>query len=139
MGLDFLQRVRKTSIAVGLVVSLAILTYRGPWPAAAFAAGCAWSLVNIHVIRLLVLVMTGDARRSKLRIAAVLLLKVPVLYGIGYVLLSMARLSAPWLLAGFGWPLLVVVLKAAGRLLLGLDAGRNPAGSAGHGAGRKGI
>jgi hypothetical protein len=83
--------------------------------------------------------MTGDARRSKLRIAAVLLLKVPVLYGIGYALLSMARLGAPWLLAGFGWPLLVVVLKAAGRFLLGLDGKRSPMGSAGPGAARKGM
>ena len=139
MGFDFLHRVRKTSIAVGLVVSLAVWAYRGPLPAAAFAAGCAWSLVNLHVIRLLVLLVTGDARRRKLRIAAILLLKVPVLYGIGYVLLSAARFEASWLLAGFGWPLLVVVLKAAGRLLLGLDAKRRPMGSAGPGAARKGM
>ena len=139
MGLDFLHRVRKTSIAVGLVVSLAVWVYGGPLPAAAFAAGCAWSLVNIHVIRLLVLFVTGDARRRKLWIAAVLLLKVPVLYGTGYLLLSAVRPSAPWLLAGFGWPLLVVVLKAAGRLLLGLDAKRSPIGSAGPGSPRKGF
>jgi hypothetical protein len=131
--------VRKTSIAAGLVVSLAVLAYRGPYPAAGFAAGCAWSLVNLHLIRLLVLLVADDPRKRRLRIAAVLLLKVPVLYGIGYILLSAARLEALWLLAGFGWPLLVVVLKAAGRLLLGLDAKRSPMGAAGPGAARKGM
>jgi len=139
VGFDFLHRVRKTSIAVGLVVSLAIWAYRGPWPAAAFAAGCAWSLVNLHVIRLLVLLATGGARGRKLRIAAVLLLKVPVLYGIGYLALSAMRSDAPWLLAGFGWPLLVAVLKAAGRLALGLDAKAGPLGPAGRGAAPKGM
>lgn len=139
MGLEFLHRVRKTAIAAGAVVSLAVWAYRGPWSAAAFAAGCAWSLVNLHVIRLLVVLVTGDERKRKLRAAAVLLLKIPVLYGIGYALLSAARLDAAWLLAGFGWPLLVAVLKAAGRLALGLDSGRGAAPAAGPGAGRKGM
>jgi len=139
VGFDFLDRVRKTSIVAGLVVSLIVWVYKGPWPALAFITGCAWSLVNIHLLRLLVLQITNDPEKHKLRIAAVLALKVPVLYAIGYVLLKTGRLTAAGLLAGFAWPLAVVVLKAAGRLLLGLDGKRRVLRSPGSGAVRGGL
>jgi hypothetical protein len=139
VGFDFLDRVRKTSVAVGLVVSLAVWAYRGIWPAAAFAVGCAWSIANVHVIRILVLTVTSDAKRRKLRIAAALFFKVPILYAAGYVLLLTGRFPPAWLLLGFSWPLTVVILKAAGRLVLGLDAKRGPLGPAETGTARKGT
>ena len=139
MGFDFLDRVRRTSIAAGLVVSLVVWFYKGPWPALGFISGCAWSLVNIQVLRLLVLQITNDPEKHKLRIAAVLALKVPVLYVIGYVLLKTGRLPAAGLLAGFAWPLAVIVLKAAGRLLLGLDGKRRAFRSPRSGAVRGGM
>jgi len=138
VGFDFLDRVRKTSIAAGLVVSFVVWIYKGPWPALALITGCAWSLVNLHVLRLLVLQVTNDPGKHKLRIAAVLAVKVPVLYAIGYVLLTTGRLPTVGLLAGFTWPLVVVVLKAAGRLLLGLD-GKREVRSPGSGEVRGGI
>jgi hypothetical protein len=55
--------------------------------------------------------------------------KFPLLYGLGYLILS-----RPWYpfwapLIGFSLPLLVIILKAVGRVLLrieGDDAGRKP-------------
>lgn len=121
MGLDFIDRVRRTAAAAGIVFVLVLWARFGAAPAAAFAAGAAWSLVNIHVLRVLTGLLLVRPETSKLRIAAVLAVKAPVLYGAGYLLLASGRLPVEGLLAGFAWPLCVVVLKALGRLLLGLD------------------
>ena len=121
MGLEFLDRVRKTAIVSGLIVALIVLVYLG-WPfAGAFALGCAWSLINIHVIRVLVRLVLFDPKEHQFQIAAVMIFKIPLLYGIGFLLLWCGWFPAVGLLAGFGWPLLIAFLKAGGRLLLGLD------------------
>jgi hypothetical protein len=134
VGLEFIDRVRRTSVATAVVVALVAWARFGPAVSAAFLAGCAWSLVNIHVLRVLVRLVVGDPARSKLRIAAVLIIKIPVLYGAGYFFIQCGWLPIAGLLAGFGWPLAVVVLKAAGRLILGLDRSGRTIESAGHGA-----
>ena len=134
MGFEFLDRVRRTSVATGLIVSLVVWMYIGPGAAGAFVLGCAWSLLNIHLLRVLVRLVVDDPKSHNLRVAAILFLKVPVLYGAGYLLLQTGRLPVVGLLAGFAWPLSVITLKAAGRLILGLDqteragAGSGPGG-----------
>ncbi len=126
MGLEFLDRVRKTSILSALIVSLITWAYGGLSPAVAFLLGCAWSLVNIHVITVLVRLVFSDPEKRKRRIALVMIVKIPALYAAAYLLLEISAIPVVGLLAGFTWPLLVVGLKAAGRLLLGLE---DPAGA----------
>ncbi len=126
MGFEFLDRVRKTSVATGLVVSLIVWLYFGPRTAGAFALGCAWSLVNLHVLRVLVRLASTDPERYRSKIAAVMFLKVPVLYGVAYLVVRIAGLPLVGFLAGFAWPLSVIALKAGGRLVLGLDRGESP-------------
>ena len=120
MGLEFLQRVRKTSIITGLVVFAVIATYAGFPAGAAWVAGCAWSLVNLVFIGLFVKTLT--AKESRLRMVLIALVKVPVLYALGFLLISTGYFSLPLLLAGFMWPLLVITLKSLGRLVLRLDS-----------------
>jgi len=128
MGPEFLTRVRKTSIVSGALVVLIMLVYAGPASAAAFGLGAAWTLINLSVLTLLVRIVLDDPERHKVRLAAVVLLKVPALYAVGYLLLVSGLLPVMALLSGFVWPLFVVFLKAAGRLVLGLDApGGTPA------------
>ncbi len=121
MGLEFLDRVRKTSLLSGLLVSVVLMVYLGLPFAAAFSLGCAWSLINLHVIGVLVRLVLSDPKEHQFQIVAVMLIKIPALYGVGFVLLWCGVFPAVGLLAGFGWPLLVAFLKAAGRLLLGMD------------------
>lgn len=128
MGLEFIDRVKRTAIVTGAVIGLVLWAHYGGWAAAGFASGLAWSLVNLHLLRLLAAGLTEGA--GKLRMGSLLALKLPVLYVAGYLLLASGRLPVSALLAGFGWPLLVIVLKAAGRLVLGLDRGRRSAGGA---------
>lgn len=108
-------------MATGIVIALVVWARFGPAPAGAFAAGCAWSLANVLLLRVLARLVFGSSDRRGLAIAALLVVKVPVLYGIGYALLLWERFPAGWLLGGFGWPLCVIALKAAGRMLMGLD------------------
>jgi hypothetical protein len=98
-----------------------MLVYAGHQAAAGFALGCAWSLVNLRVLALLVGLILKDPERHKIRVAVAALVKVPALYAAGYLLLLSGVFPVAALLAGFVWPLFIVFLKAAGRLLLGLD------------------
>jgi hypothetical protein len=122
----------KTSMAAGAVIAIIAWARFGPAPAAAFVAGCAWSLANLYLLRALVGSVFHEPERRKLKIAALLVVKVPVLYGLGYVLLLWGRLPVGALLAGFAWPLCVIVLKAAGRLIMGLDRPDRAPGPGGH-------
>jgi hypothetical protein len=119
VGLEFLQRVRKTSVITGALLFAVITTYFGFSAGAAWCAGCAWSLVNLYFIGLFVRMLVADGRR--VRMVLVALVKVPVLYAIGYLLIWTNYLPLELLLAGFMWPLMVITLKALGRLILRLD------------------
>lgn len=126
MGLDFLKRVRKTATVSGSVLAALVAVYAGAEAGLAFAAGAAWSLLNLLVIEMLVrhLVADGDRRRlRRLRIAGVAMIKIPVLYALGFLLVRSELLPVTGLLAGFIWPLAVIVMKALGRLVLRLDDG----------------
>ncbi len=122
VGPDFLARARKTTIVTGLVLFPVIATYFGLGHGAAWVLGCAWSLVNLYFIGLLVDVVLRRAGNNRGRILLAAFVKVPVLYTVGFVLMKTAQLPLVALLVGFSWPLVVIVMKAAGRLVLRLDA-----------------
>jgi len=113
MGLEFLARVRRTTLWTGAVAALTVATYGAPLLALAFLLGAVWSLANLRLIELLVVALTGPERGGSraLRRCAVALGGMIALFAAGALLLS--RLSPVWLMAGFSWPFGVIVLKAA--------------------------
>lgn len=119
MGLEFLQRVTKTSVITGALLFAVITTYLGFSAGTAWIAGCAWSLVNLYFISLFVRTLVANGRRVRMILIA--LVKVPVLYALGYLLIWTGYFPLELLLAGFMWPLMVITLKAMGRLILRLD------------------
>ncbi len=118
MGLEFLLRVRKTSLITGLVLFPVISTYIDIGSAAAWGLGIIWSLVNIYFIGLLVKVTCSGADKQRLRAALIFLVKVPVIYLTGFLLLTSGRLPVIGLLAGFMWPLVVIVLKSSALVIV---------------------
>ena len=117
MGPEFLARVRRSSLIAGLVAALAVATV-SIVPGVAFAAGLAWSLLNLRALQGIVFAMTdgtrGTARalgRAGLWAAAAL-----GLFALGAFLL--VKLPPVALAAGFGFPFVVITLKAVSLALL---------------------
>src|SRR2546423_159577 len=72
MGLEFLTRVRRATIWLGVTTAVLVATYRGPAQGLAVVLGAAWSLVNLFLLEKLVVAATGADREtpSALRRAA---------------------------------------------------------------------
>ena len=118
MGLEFLARVRRTTLWMGAIAALMIASYAGPMPAAAVVLGMVWSLVNLALLERLVVAITNPARRShaQLKRAAIAAAEMLGLFAAGGMLLVL--LPPVWMLIGFLAPFIVLVLKAASLLLL---------------------
>jgi len=118
MGLEFLTRVRRTSLWIGLVVALLSATRSAPLHGLALLAGLAWCLLNLGLIEKLVVAVTGADRSTSgaLARAALSIGGMLALFTAGALLLT--RLSPIWLVAGFTLPFFVIVLKAASLLIL---------------------
>lgn len=117
---DFLRRVRKSSIVLGLILAIPLATSFGWRAAVAWIAGGAWSLANLAAIASIVRRVLTLAPRDRAEIVKALAIKFPVLYAIGLGIL-VSGLPTSWVLAGFAWPFGVAVLKAAGRSYLHMD------------------
>jgi hypothetical protein len=129
MDLDLLRRVRKTTIILGVPMAVVIATYWGLAVGGGWAAGIAWSLVNLHFIGSLVkrVITAGD--RNIPGIIVTMFIKFPVLYAAGFFLLWNGKLSVAGLVAGFTWPFFVLMMKGLGRYYLKLDETRSDDGN----------
>ena len=100
--------------------------------AVGFALGALWSIANLYLIKVLIeKVITLDKRPAG-PVALLVLVKFPLLYGLGFLILSWGWYDVLAPLIGFSLPFAVVVLKAAGRFWLGIDgpdAGRKVIGA----------
>jgi F-type H+-transporting ATPase subunit a len=122
MGLEFLGRVRHSTLWASAIVALLSATYASPMQGLAVALGALWSLVNLWLIERLVVAVTGPDRGgpAPLRRAALSVAGMMGLFAGGAALLSW--LPPATLLWGFLLPFGVIVLKAASLILLGSRA-----------------
>jgi len=118
MGLEFIARVRRTTLIAGAVLLMALTTYAPLTQALAVGLGIAWSLLNLLLLERTVVGLTtrGGAPSAMLRRVAPPLIATAGLFGAGGMLLTLLPPMA--LLAGFLVPFAVLVLKAASLLLL---------------------
>lgn len=118
MTLDFLARVRRSSLIAGLVVALALATVLPLRAAGGFAAGIAWCLVNLRLLEALVVDLTGAERKSGEAFRRQIFAGLGMLgwFGVGAALLF--TLPPIALAAGFTFPFLVLLLKALSLALL---------------------
>ncbi len=119
MGLEFLTRVRRTSIVVGLIAAVVTATYAGLKPGLAVMLGVAWSLANLALLERMVVVLTSPDRTAPAGLKRLIgaALGTLALFGAGGVLLLL--LPPVLLLSGFLLPFAVLTLKAASTLLIG--------------------
>lgn len=120
-GLDFIDRILRTTGFVLLIFFPFGLYYLGFYPSLAILSGGVWGMLNFMFIAFLVratLRPGGPDLRSTL-IGA--LIKFPLLYAAGYFLLRIPQFEPLHLLLGFSGLLAIVILKVLGRALVGLD------------------
>ncbi|HKQ58002.1 MAG TPA: hypothetical protein VJY35_09055, partial [Candidatus Eisenbacteria bacterium] len=103
---------------LGALAALATATYAAPSAGLAIAAGTAWSLINLLLLERLIVALTGPERRTLVatRHAIFAIGGLMALFVAGWLLLQ--RLPAALLMAGFGIPLTVMLLKAVSLLWL---------------------
>ena len=126
MGVDFVYRGLRMAIGVTLLFAPFIALQSPEW-AAAFTLSSLWSIVNFWAIAHLVVTITAEKTRTQAALWA--LVKFPVLYGLGFLLLT----AYPWrengltfgLATGFHVIFAVFVLKA---VAITLGFGRPGAG-----------
>ncbi len=108
MGLEFLARVRRTTMGAALVAALFAAVYRSYADGLGLGTGALWSLANLWLLEILVTRLTGSRRapRQAFLAAGANL----ALLGAGVALLRL--LPAGSLVIGFSLPLAVIVLKA---------------------------
>ncbi len=128
MGLEFIARVRKSSLWAGALVALMTARHVAPADGLAVGLGALWSVVNLWLIERLVVALTGAGRGEipALKRAVSTVGGMLGLFAAGAVMLS--DLPPASLLWGFLIPFAVLVLKAASLLLLGSKAWKRVAG-----------
>jgi len=121
MDLNFIDRTLRTSGIVSIVILIFGSFYYGFNPSLSVFTGIIWGMVNLYFLSLLIRATLRPEGADKMSALVLLFIKIPLLYFTGYLMVTSPFFNPLLLLAGFSVVLVVIVLKAAGRALLGLD------------------
>lgn len=113
----FLRRVGVVSLIITALGALLGIYYLGWRWGAGFAAAGVWSVLNFKALEHLVRLAIRPEGHQKGAIALALVIKLPVLYGLGILMAWKGGFPAGALLAGFAVPLVVLVLKTVGQIV----------------------
>lgn len=116
-----MRRVRTTSLITGVALAWLVAARWNLGAGIGWVLGCLWSLANLYAISLVVRATMSGGKGRNIRLPLVLLVKLPVLYGLGFFVLTIDRLPTVAVLSGFTWPLIVITLKLLGRAVLKMD------------------
>ena len=118
MGIEFIHRVIKTSLIVAALIFLfTAFYYRFDYASGVFV-GCGWGCVNLFFLTNLITETTNLEGVNRKRVLLLVLLKFPLLYVSGYLLLRINYFPVTSLLVGFTLIFVVILLKALGRIVI---------------------
>jgi hypothetical protein len=127
VGAEYVVRIVKTTAAVAAVAALFCATYFSPAAGLGLAAGAAWGCLNLLATGYVVRTLLSAEKPGKLRVLKLSLVKFPLLYGAGFLLLRARVFPPESLVSGFSLVLLVIFLKALGASVAGsLSPGPGP-------------
>ncbi|MCK4428652.1 MAG: hypothetical protein KAW16_09230, partial [candidate division Zixibacteria bacterium] len=119
MGPEFIHRVIKTSLVVAALGFLFVTVYYDFKFGAGILVGAIWGCLNLYFLtNLITEVFSPGKEVRKGKVILIVLVKFPLLYLVGYVLLVIKYFPAVSLLSGFTLIFLVMFLKALGRWVL---------------------
>ena len=121
MGIEFIHRTIKTSLILALIILLFVSVYYNFKFALGVLVGCMWGCLNLYFLSSLIVETIKLEKINKRKVLLIVLVKFPLLYLLGYLLLRIKYFSALSLLAGFTLIFVVLALKALGRIILHLD------------------
>jgi hypothetical protein len=122
VDLKFVDRVIRATLILAAFLFPFFALYLGTSFALSVAFGALWGALNLWAIKLIVVNLSPGTRQNLVLGLIILFLKLPVLYFLGYLLVTWKYLSIGGLLWGFSGIFIVSLLKVLGRLYLGLDA-----------------
>ena len=127
MGVEFIHRVIKTSLVLAVLGFLFVTVYYDFKFGAGILAGTVWGCLNLlFLTHLITEVFSPGKEVRKGKVIIIALVKFPLLYLFGYVLLKINYFPAISLLSGFTLIFVVMFLKALGRWVLSLNANKKP-------------
>ena len=125
MGPEFIHRVIKTSLVVAVLGFLFVAVYYNFRFGAGILVGTIWGGLNLYFLTNLITEIFSPGKEvRKGKIILIILVKFPLLYLIGYILLIIKYFPAVSLISGFTLIFLVMFLKALGRWVLSLDVSK---------------
>jgi len=118
MGLELIKRTYKTSLILGALVFFYTWGYYSFPSAVGIFSGTIWGCLNLFFISGLVTAFIKVGEKDYTKIWILLLVKFPVLYGLGFLALKLNYFDPLSFLIGFSIVLAVIVLKILGKYLL---------------------
>ena len=111
---DFIKRSLRVSIIITIIVIPLISVYFSGSITMGFMAGSAWNIINLFLLtKLLNMFIMPHKVNKKWGIAAGII-KFPVLYGIGYIIIRYTNISRYGIMCGISVVLIVIMFKALG-------------------------
>jgi len=117
LGFEFLARVVRTSALVAPLIAIFLATYVSPSAGSGFLLGALWGILNLLAVISIVRAMFGSDDPGTRRVISLALLKFPVLYGAGFLLIRCGAFPLTSLVSGFSLILSVILLKAVGAVV----------------------
>jgi hypothetical protein len=121
VDLKFIDRVIKATLVSAAALFPFFAIYIKMNFALSVLFGAVWGSLNLLGIKLIIISLLVPEKPNWILGLIVLFLKLPVLYFLGYLLVTWKYMSIGGLLWGFSGILIVSVLKVLSRMYLGLD------------------
>ncbi|MEE9552905.1 MAG: hypothetical protein V3W18_01305 [candidate division Zixibacteria bacterium] len=121
MNLKLVDRIIKSTLIAAAVLFPFLTFYTSINFGLSVLFGAIWGALNLFAIKFVITSLVTKQTRKPMIGAAVLIFKIPVLYGIGYLLVTWDYLSVGGLVWGFSGILITAFFNALSRSLLGLD------------------
>ena len=114
MNGDFIKRSLRVSIIVTIILVPLLSVYFSGSVTMGFMAGSAWSIINLFLLTKLLNMFIMPHKVNKQWGIAAGIIKFPVLYGIGYIIIRYTNISRYGIMCGISVVLIVMMLKALG-------------------------
>jgi hypothetical protein len=122
MGIEFINRVIKTSLVVSVIIFVCVTFYYDFKFGSGILVGTGWSCLNLYFLANLIKEALNPQKPKKTKVTLIILVKFPLLYLLGYLILRLNYFPVLSLLSGFTLIFLVIFLKALGRWVLSLSS-----------------